>query len=386
MSVEDMNTKLLMKLLAIEGGSGKESAVVNAILTEVVAAGLSESDYQFDSAHKKAGFGETGNLIINLPGNCDGARRLLMAHLDTVPLCVGCEPVIEGEWINSVSEKTALGGDDRAGVAVLLATLLKILKEDIPHPPLTFLWTVQEEIGLVGARYADAALLENPQLCFNFDGAMPQGVIIGATGDDHFEIKVYGIASHAGAFPENGVSAIVIASVAIAQLQEAGWLGKIKKENGEGTSNLGSIEGGAATNVVTDYLEIKGEARSHDKTFRAEIVAAIQKAFEDATTKLQNASNERGRIEFSQRLKYEAFRMEESEAVVQAAIAAVKSAGETPIIRISNGGLDANWMTANGLPTVTFGCGQEAIHTTAERLHIPSFHKACEIAMHLAIG
>ncbi|MBL4886505.1 MAG: M20/M25/M40 family metallo-hydrolase [Planctomycetaceae bacterium] len=382
--LKDDNIKLLMKLLAISGKSGHEAAVIDAIRNEALQAGLPEEHCQSDDAHLRAEFGETGNLIITLPGNCPGPRRLLMAHVDTVPLCVGCEPVIDGEWINSVSDKTALGGDDRAGATVLLSTLLRILREDLPHPPITFLWTVQEEIGLVGARYADANLLGNPKSCFNFDGTLPQGVIIGATGDEHLSITVHGIASHAGAFPENGVSAIVIASLAIAELQEAGWLGKIEKENGTGTSNLGFIQGGAATNVVTDYLEIRGEARSHDKAFRAEIVSAIQKAFEHAATQIQNANNECGHIEFEHHLKYEAFQLDESEPVVQAAIHAVKAANEEPVIRIVNGGLDANWMTKNGMPTVTLGCGQEAIHTTAEKLHLPSFLKACEIAGHLA--
>ena len=35
---------------------------------------------------------------------------------------------------------------------------------------------------------------------------------------------------------------------------------------------------------------------------------------------------------------------------------------------IANGGLDANWMSSRGIPTVSLGCGQENGHTTAERL------------------
>ena len=380
------NVKLLMKLLPIPGASGNEAAVIDAIRSTAIQAGVPEDCCQLDHTHQRTGFGETGSLIIKLPGNRPAPRRLLMAHVDTVPLCVGCEPVIEGEWIVSTSDKTALGGDDRAGATVLLSTLLRILKEDLPHPPLTFFWTVQEEIGLVGARHANAELLGHPETCFNFDGTLPEGVIIGATGDEHIGITVHGIASHAGAFPENGVSAIVIASLAIAELQKAGWLGKIEKENGTGTSNIGFIQGGAATNVVTDYLEIRGEARSHNKIFRTEIISTIQNAFENAATSVQNDAGKRGRIEFEHHLKYEAFQLDASEAVVQAAIIAVKSVGEEPEIRIVNGGLDANWMTENGMPTVTLGCGQDAIHTTAERLHIPSFQKACEIAWYLATG
>ena len=43
-------------------------------------------------------------------------------------------------------------------------------------------------------------------------------------------------------------------------------------------------------------------------------------------------------------------------------------------------------MTAQGFPTITIGCGQQGIHTVEERLHLPSFLQACEIALQLATG
>ena len=65
-----------------------------------------------------------------------------------------------------------------------------------------------------------------------------------------------------------GVSAVAIASLAIADLQRGGWHGEIRKPDGDGTSNVGSIHGGEATNVVTNRVLIKAEARSHDPRFR----------------------------------------------------------------------------------------------------------------------
>jgi di/tripeptidase len=55
-----------------------------------------------------------------------------------------------------------------------------------------------------------------------------------------------------------------------------------------------------------------------------------------------------------------------------------------PELAISNGGLDANWFTARGIPTVTLGCGQRNIHTTGEELDIAEFHLARRIALRLA--
>ena len=85
--------------------------------------------------------------------------------------------------------------------------------------------------------------------------------------------------SHAGVAPEEGVSAIAIAGLAIAQLHKDGWHGQIVKGKRRGTSNIGFIHGGAATNVVTDRVQFKAEARSHDPKFRKQIVQAIERAF-----------------------------------------------------------------------------------------------------------
>ena len=380
----DEPVSLLLKLLEIPGTSGLEKPVLDAVLKEALAAGLPQDAYHFDQAHVKAKNGECGNLIITLPGTKRGPRRLLMAHVDTVPLCLDAKPKLGGDFIFSESDKTALGGDDRSGTAVILSTLLRILREKPETPPLTFLFTVQEEIGLVGARHVSKSKLGDPKLCFNFDGGPPNLVITGATGDVHIDIVIHGVASHAGARPEMGVSAVVIAGLPIADLQQNGWLGLIEKPDGSGTSNLGFINGGAATNVVTDYIEIRGEARSHDPEFRQKIVDAIEAAFTKAAADVTNQEGRAGSIEYTHRLKYEAFRLNEDEPAVTAAAAAITATGLEPVEKISNGGLDANWITSHGLPTVTLGCGQEHIHTVAERLHVPSFHQACDIAWRLA--
>ena len=75
--------------------------------------------------------------------------------------------------------------------------------------------------------------------------------------------------------PKKGVSAITIASLAIADLHKHGWLGRIDKNGRQGTSNVGVIAGGDATNVITPEVELRAEARSHDPAFRAEIAKAI---------------------------------------------------------------------------------------------------------------
>jgi tripeptide aminopeptidase len=372
-------------MMAIPGKSGQEQRIAEFIVGQLLAAGIDKQLIQFDTAHKKSPFGgDVGNLIVKLPGTIKGPRRLLMGHIDTVPLCVGSKPVRKGDLIKSSDPRTALGGDNRAGAAVVLSTILKILKQDLPHPPLTLFWPVQEEVGLVGARHVQLSKLGSPKLCFNWDGGAPNAAVIGATGADHLEITVHGLASHAGAHPEDGISAIAIASAAIAELQATGWHGKIVQGKKEGTSNIGYITGGEATNVVCDQVRLLGECRSHDPKFRVKIVEAFLKAFAKAAKSHKNAAGKTGSVDFSAESKYESFRLDEQEPVVQEALTAIGLAGLTPLMRVINGGLDANWMTRHGFPTVTLGCGQDGIHTVNEVLDVNGYVDACRIALLLA--
>ncbi len=378
---------LVMELMAITGRSKQEGHVVAFVRERLLAAGVPESCIETDTANRRIpGGGETGNLIVKLPGTKRGPRRLLMAHMDTVPICVGAKPVRKGDVIRSSNPASGLGGDDRAGVAVVLTAALELFRRKLPHPPVTLFFCVQEEIGLYGARYVSANKLGSPKFCFNWDGGEANYVNIGATGDYAIEVEIEGVASHAGVHPERGVNAIAIASLAIADLTQNGWHGLIEKGKHRGTSNVGIIHAGEATNVVTPSLTLRAEARSHDPVFRKKIVEAYRKAFELAAKSVKSSDGKTGRVTFNSDLKYESFRLNPQEPAVSLAKQAVEKIGLTPELCIGNGGLDANWMTAHGFPTVTLGCGQHDIHTTNEWLHVPSFLQGCEIALLLASG
>jgi tripeptide aminopeptidase len=292
--------------------------------------------------------------------------------------------VRKGKYVVSANKETGLGADDRSGAAILLTTVLAILGSKLPHPPLTFVWSVQEEVGLFGARYVRLSKLGKPRLAFNFDGGTANALKIGATGGYRMTIEIDGLASHAGNRPEEGVSAIAIASLAIADLVNGGWHGLVSKKDGDGTSNVGVINGGEATNVVTDHVHIRAEARSHDPKFRQRIVKEIESAFERAAATVKSVNGTSGRVRFDGRLDYESFRLNRDEPCVAAAAAAIEAENLIAEFAITNGGLDANWLTAHGIPTVTLGCGQQNIHTAREQLDIAEFHKARRIALRLA--
>lgn len=377
--------QLVTQLLAIPGPSTREQEVMAFLVERLKQCGADPAWIRFDRANRRSPFGgQCGNLILKIPGRRRGPRRMLMAHVDTVPLCQGARPVERDGYLVPADPQTALGADDRSGTAAILYAAMRVLRERPQHPPLTFLWTVQEEIGLYGARFADTAMLGRPTLAFNFDGGPAGRVTIGATGGYRMDIRISGLASHAGVAPEKGVSAITIAGCAIAELHRDGWLGRVEKGDRRGTSNIGVIHAGDATNVVTPEAHLRAEARSHDPRFRERIVQAIERAFRRAAKAVRNSERKCGQAVIEGRLDYEAFRLSSDDPSLAAAEDALRRMGLSPVRNISNGGLDANWMTAHGIPTVTMGCGQENMHTTAERLHLGEFEQACRVAWQLA--
>ena len=379
--------RLALELMAIAGKSGAEAGVAEYITGQLRGAGVAAELIATDKVHMRTPLrGDTGNLVLKLPGTRRGPRRLLAGHLDTVPICVGSKPVLRGRTVRAAGRDTGLGADNRAACAALLAAALEITERGLPHPPVTFCWFVQEEVGLHGSQRVSKAFLGNPRLAFNWDGGSAASLVVGATGAYRMQIEVQGVASHAGTAPERGVSAIAIAARAIADLDRGGWHGKIEKEGNSGTSNVGVIHAGEATNVVTEQATIRAEARSHDPAFRKRIVREIDQAFRRAASKVISSEGITGRIKVVASQDYESFKLTLDEPCVVAAAAAVEAAGSRPEYRIADGGLDANSLTARGLPTVTMGVGQRNAHTVKETLDLDDFELACRVALRLATG
>ena len=385
---------LVMQLMAVRGPSCEETEMAAVIVERLKAMGIPESAISFDAAHKRTPRpGAIGNLIVKLPGTKKGPRLMLSAHMDAVPICLGCKPKLVGDTIKSADPATGLGGDDRAGVAAMLVGLMEVLDSKHDYAPLTLCFFIQEEIGLQGSRNLVVSKLGKPAFALNFDGGNPRKLTIGATGGEKLKIKLFGIPAHAGLAPQDGANAITAASLAIASLHKDGWLGLVKKKlpgaknPSKGTSNIGVIHGGNATNVVTDYVEIDAEARSHEGAFRKAISDAIKEAFEVAATKVKSSAGVAVRAEVTQRVDYESFKLEpDSEAVQRAAATVRLSTGAEPEFAVTDGGVDANWLFKHGIPAVTLGCGQRNVHTNQETLDVPDYLAACRIARAAILG
>jgi tripeptide aminopeptidase len=387
MTTEAVND--LLALLAIPGPPAEEAAVAEHLRGALVAAGVDPGCITMDEAQRQSEYGgNTGNLIVRLDGHRRGPRRMFSAHMDTVPGAAGAIPRLDeagGRIVNDAPGK-ALGGDNRTGCAVLLHIARTLCQRRGDHSPTTLVFFVQEEVGLVGSRGLDVSRLGEPKpaMCFNFDIDDADEFITAVIGTERFTIDIEGIAAHSGINPADGVSAAMIAAVALTELTHGGWHGVIAKPDGRGTANVGILRGGTGSNVVMPALHILAEARSYDVAFRKSIIRVWQETFVRAAAACRNRTGVAGQVRFGPGPTYEAFALEKSSAVVQTALAAAQRCGLNPRCMSNDGGMDANWIVAHGIPTVTIGCGQRHIHMPAEEVDLRQFTLACRLAVELA--
>jgi tripeptide aminopeptidase len=386
----DYATDMLIRLLAIDSVTGFEAAIGAAIVDELKKVGVPASAIRYDTVHQRIKLPtEVGNLIVDLPGTKPGPRLLFSTHMDTVPLCKGAKPRREGDRIVS-DGTTALGGDNGTGCAVLIALAKTLIDHKLPHPPITMLFTVREESGLHGARELDPKDLGGATMGFNVDSTHAALLTIGAVGQQNWEVTIKGKAAHAGVAPERGISSTLMASVGLTEAHRSGWFGKVVQPEGKGSSNVGIFGGkdgkpaGDATNVVTDYVHLVGEARSTDAAFAVKITEAFEAAFNKAKGEVKDADGNMAEVTFQTRTAYPPFLMSEDDPAVQRAKKAAKAMGLEPVTMVSAGGLDANWLVKHGVPTVTFGAGQAEIHTVNEYVVIPEFAQGCRLAVAIA--
>src|SRR3989338_8987946 len=243
---EKRMVQLFCDLARITSLSGKEGAIARrlSILLKFMGA-----EVDIDEAGRKIG-GETGNVIARFPGTAPGEPFLLSAHMDTVGPADNVRPHVTRDRITS-DGTTILGADCKAGIAIILEVIKTLDENKIPHPPIEAVFTISEEMALLGAKYLDySGLRSRYGLIFDNEQDL-ENVITSAPAADSMEIKVYGAAAHSGVAPEKGISAIKVVSSAIAGMK----LGRIDRDT---TANIGFINGGNAINIVPPLVELSG--------------------------------------------------------------------------------------------------------------------------------
>jgi tripeptide aminopeptidase len=348
-------TRLLdtfLDLVRISSPTGRERGVAEYAAAALRGAGC---EVRFDETQAQTN-ADTGNLIAILPASAKGAAVALSAHMDCVDPCEGVEPIVEDGIVRSAGD-TVLGGDDKVGVAAAIETVRRLSESREPYAEVRVVLTVSEEQGLIGAK-ALSAEDAAADVCLVLDADGPIGGIVTSAPTHYtFEARFVGRAAHAGVEPESGVSAIVMAADAIGRME----LGRLDERT---TANIGTINGGSATNVVAPACSVTGECRSRDRARVEEVRSTMDAALHDS------AVAHGGAVEVAWALAYEGFEVPEDSPALHLVQAACKEIGASAHLYATGGGSDGNVIAALGIPTLVLGTGMAKVHTTDERLAV----------------
>ncbi|MFV9510757.1 M20/M25/M40 family metallo-hydrolase [Tepidibacillus sp. LV47] len=365
---QDRLVKEFIELVKVDSETGNERAIADLLKQKFFELGLQVVE---DDSMQRTGHG-AGNLVMTMEATSGKENHPVIyftSHMDTVTPGKSIHPSIQGDVIVS-DGTTILGSDDKAGIAAMLEAIRVVNEQQIPHGKVQFLITVGEESGLKGSHHLQKELLE-AEYGYALDSNGPVGdIIVAAPTQAKIHVIVKGKSAHAGVNPEDGISAIQVASHAISMMK----LGRIDSET---TANIGKFQGGTATNIVCDQVEIFAEARSLVDEKMLKQVEHMRKVFEDAAAKFLAT------VDFNYEIMYPAFRFQEDHPLVIKAIEAITEIGRTPRILASGGGSDANVINGYGIPTINLGIGYENIHTTKEKMPIRELVKTAELVISL---
>lgn len=338
-------------------------------LCEEIGAGVEEDD-----AGEAVG-GNAGNVIARLPGTLPGRPFMLSAHMDTVTPGEGVRATLEDGKVRT-DGTTILGGDDKAGCAVLIETMRVLGEGRFDHTGVEAVFSICEEVGLLGAKHVDASRLE-ARRGLVFDAETPTEAYTKGPASSSIEFQVHGLEAHAGVAPEQGISAIRVAAEGIAAMR----LGRVDDDT---TANIGRIEGGTRTNIVPNLVTLRGEARSFVEEKLEAQLAHMRECLETAAARYEvtvDGVTTRARVETKVERSYAAMEVPDDAPVVRMAKQAAKNLGFEIETKASGGGADCNIFNERGIECVNVGCGERAIHTVNEWADVADMVRAAELAI-----
>jgi glutamate carboxypeptidase len=285
---------------------------------------------------------------------------MILGHVDTVwPLgTLDCMPVRrDGDRLHGPGTF-----DMKAGIALALTAIEAMRATGTPYPPVTMLWTTDEEVGSATSRQTIESEAGRSAAVLVLEPALPGGALKTARkGCGEFELLVQGVAAHAGLDPGKGASAIHELAGQIAAIERLQDLTR-------GISvNVGLVSGGSRPNVVA------AEARA-----TIDVRAPTRDAADGVESALRELHPARPGTRLTIKGGFARPPMERTPAVVAlfARASAVASAiGRALAEGPAGGGSDGNFTAVLGVPTLDglgpIGDGAHAAHEHVDVTALP---------------
>lgn len=367
--------------------------------------------------HLERELGELGVTDVSLDDHCYLIARLpasagfesapvigLMAHVDTASDVSGenVKPIVHDEYdgspitlpagitldpveypqlleyvgtsIVTSDGSTLLGGDDKAGLAEIMAAVRYLSEHpEIPHGELEIIFTPDEETGLGMNRFPKEKL--RSVACYTLDGQSEGFVEAECFNAWHAEVTFTGRAIHLGYARGTMVNALSMASAFISLLP--------RSESPEATDGYygyycpleikGSLEETTLDVYIRDHDRSEGERR-------IEALGSFAKAVE--------AGFPGGSVTVETRAQYSNMyeKVSAEPRVMEKLEAAMRATGVEPKRHAIRGGTDGARLTEMGIPAPNVSSGQHNMHSRYEWLSTSSLAKCSSLALYLAVA
>lgn len=358
---------IFKKLISIYSPSKNEKEVCDYIIQELKSLGCS---IYLDRSQKKYG-GNAPTIFALLKGTKEGGLSL-SAHMDVVEPNKDLKIIDEGNIIKT-DGKTTLGGDDKAGLAVILYVLKYLVEEKVDHEDIYAIITPGEEAGMLGARNIDWDNLYknmNPsKKTIVLDNAgKSEFIAYQAPSCNHFQIEIFGQKAHAGIEPEKGISSIKVISEIISKLE-------ILRIDEYTTANISYLHSEFPSNVVADYAVCRGELRGHSY----EKIDQMMKTYEDICKEI--SLKYKASYKFKYQREYPRLESKDNLKFAKELQKIYKKIGIDSELQIIGGGSDANFFAEEGFNPIIIGVGMQKVHTTEEYLEVNEMGIAARVVL-----
>ena len=263
-------------------------------------------------------------------------------------------PAAKGKTIITTDGTTLLGGDDKAGVAIIMEVANVLLENpDISHGPVRVFFTCDEEIGH-GVDHVNIEAID-AVACYNFDGGGQGDIDIETFSADMAVVTFAGVNIHPAIAKDKMVSAIRAMGMFLAELPAD--LSPERTDSRDGFLHPYVVEGGVAE------AKLKILIRDFDTAKLTEHAAVLQAAADKVRQAITGIEVD---IQVVQQYRNMADGLGKEPRAVEYAVEAHETLGlpfETTIVR---GGTDGSRLTELGLPTPNLSSGQHNIHSPLE--------------------
>jgi tripeptide aminopeptidase len=278
-----------------------------------------------------------------------------------------------GDDIITASGTTLLGADDKAGVAIIMDYVQRmVLNPELKHGTIKILFTPDEEIG----RGVDHVNIE--KLGADYGYTLDAGER-GSYEDETFSadgatINFYGVSAHPGYAKGKLVNALKIAGDFINRLPK----GEFSPETTEGMEGFVHP---VTMGGVAEHAWVKFIVRDFDTAMLADHENRLRSIMESTVADYPGATADMSVHEQYRNMK-EVVKL--TPAISEYAIEAIKMAGLEPQLGSARGGTDGSRLSFMGLPCPNIFTGEMAFHGKHEYVSVQDMEKASDVLVNLS--